>query len=339
MKAMKILCSVMLFVILSFLLVSCSTKDASQTNSEVALNLIKTINLNAIIEEMPAWEVAEDRIFLACPQEIAIRSIDFEGNLLNELTTVGMGPGEIKQFNFPFLDSQKKEFFYVEWSQNKYVYYDYNLNFLRGEDRGLDLLQYYKSYPGKSVKLDTAYGSKDGKMVANLKAGISLEDTTIVIAKSEIDISNYDFETELKIATNGKVIAQYKSASGDINFNIFDMAGNKLREFLYSHSKVQRPDEYLEAIKEQIKKGANFSNFKFEPAITEMAIDGESNIWLTTWDEDHKIKMLVFSESGELLKEFESEEFAYQIKILDDKLFKLRTTEEINQIEIYKIEG
>lgn len=335
MKTMKIMCSALLLVIL----VSCSSKGDSKAAADFKLKLINTIDLNKIIEEVPLWEVAEDRIFLNCPQEIVIKSIDFEGNLLNELTSVGMGPGEIKQFDYPFLDSQKKEFFYIEWSQNKFVYYDYNLNYLRGEDRGMTLLHYNKSYPGKDVSLKAEYGIKDKKIIINQKAAISSPDTTIIFAESEVDFSNYDYATELKIASNGKIITQAFTTSGNIKFNIFDMNGTLIKEVDHINPEVPKIEEQLTQLKEVIKNGRSLKNYKNEIAITEMNIDSKDRIWVSCWNEDHTSKILVFSRDGEIEKEYNYDSMFIRIKILEDKLFKMISTEESNIIEIYKIEG
>lgn len=335
MKTMKIMCSALLLVIL----VSCSSKGDSKAAADFKLKLINTIDLNKIIEEVPLWEVAEDRIFLNCPQEIVIKSIDFEGNLLNELTSVGMGPGEIKSFTYPFLDLQKKEFFYLEWAQNKFVYFDYELNYLRSEERGMSLLHYKKSYPGKVVSLNAEMGMKDKKIISHLEAAISTPDTTIIFAESEVDISNYDYATELKIASNGKIITQSFTTLGNIKFNIFDMDGMLIKEVDHINPVVPKLKEQLTQIKEVIKNGRSLKNYKNEIAITEMNIDSKDRIWVSCWNEDHSSKTLVFSRDGEIEKEYNYDSMFIRIKILDDKLFMLTSTEESNILEIYNIEG
>ncbi len=244
---------IILILAAGLLLLSCGKVGDSNSGSSLKLALLDTIDLSETIEEVPVWFVTEDRIYMACFQEIVVRALDMQGNLIAELDEIGLGPGEIKGIGNMFYHPYTKEIEILDWEQNKFNYFDYDLNFLRGIPKEEKTPQFKHDFGECDISIEQEFENRDGKFLFIIKANINLQDSVKVISTNEIDILNYDFGSEVRGAAGNERVYLGKTTTDKIEIEVYDLEGNKLNTISHSYPKILKTEEELEELQKELE--------------------------------------------------------------------------------------
>jgi len=322
------------------LLGSCRNSQSKGNQNSINFKLLSTIDLSEFIEEEPTWLVTEDRIFLSCSQEILLQSIDHEGQLIAELDEVGVGPGEIKGLTQPFYNPNTNEIEYNDWEQRKLNYFDYDLNYLRSEKSPDGWFFQKRYYPETVFSTFQKFENIDGKFMRQIFAQIEEGDSTKTLNFIEYNImSSVDFEKQLQTVAGKERIFVGTGSIEKIIIDSYDITGEKLNHFEYAHPKVMRAEEQLKEYKEQIAQGRKYKNYKHHLAISSLEIDNQNRVWVFNYAQNRNRNLMTFTESGDLINSVDLRTVNCDIKILNDKMYKIVWDEDdMYSLEIYKIE-
>jgi len=327
--------------LLLVILVGCDSKEKSTVKTKLELKLIKSIKLEGIIEEKPYWNAIEDRIFFSCPFEKVVRVVNFEGKMLAELDKIGEGPGEISGFGLVYIHKQSREIEYDDFTNDRSSIFDYNLNYIRTLPAKISSCYYMYDYPDRKFKLMYNPTREDGKYITNISAEILFADSTKQLASSSFDVLNYNCISEFHVAANDEVILVGQALQDVIDFEVFDLDGNTLNRVKYSYPRIRKCTEEFEDWEDIVKGGGiDYSNWKDYSSIEMIFADFSNRAWILNHNEAKNFNLLVFSPDGELQDEFDLGTRLCDVKVHNDKIFKLSWDKDDNyKIEIYQIEG
>lgn len=149
-----------------------------------------------------------------------------------------------------------------------------------------------------------------------------------------------DIAIQLDGVSNSERIFVGIGSTEEIIIDIFDLDGNIINRINYPHPKVMREEEQLEQISEKIANGKDFRNYKHHCSISSLGADNKNRIWVFNFAQTGNRNLMTFTESGELLNKVDLSTANCDIKILNDKMYKIVwDDDDMYSLEIYQIEG
>jgi hypothetical protein len=288
-------------------------KNENVKVEKIPVQLKKSVDLTEELDAFQEYVLIGDNIYLCSLQSKMVWIIDFDGNIVKVLDTVGSGPGEFSMPTRVFDDSKYDRFGVVDQMNRRTSYFDYKGNYI--EDVGFEglIIPFSRHYVNDMILNFTMNVELDQE-----KGSIMMKPTISLIGEETLTLFQNSFNPiEMNIGSSRIPIYDYNNdhiyittiAPDEYLIHVYDYTGSHIMDISKKYKKVKRTDEEIEEIKnqlEEVKKQAGphgadleFKDYDYNNAIASLLIDGKNRLWVQTQDEDGSF-FDVFDNNGKI---------------------------------------
>ena len=323
---------------------------------EVQLRLVGAVDLQDKIEEITSWIVADEKVYFCSLSQKIVTILDFSGNIIKKLDSVGRGPGE---FLMPLVIIDDERNSRIEVADNllrRNSYFTYNGEYIEDEMLSNDPIYVPQDrivFGEFDVEYIFGMNIMTDKIVMSPTIQIVKPDTTIIlmIRDVELNIAQMDPSQFAYIFTCSDEDVYISTASTDhYKIDVFNTEGKKVKEIRKQFSRIKKSPEDIAKMKEQMAEyeklskdlGSDvkydLSQFEYLEAISQMLVDNEGNLWIATYDTEGNPYYDILNPKGKIIKKCAKSKDAIGMRFYNDKLIEIiKNPDDSYAMNVYEI--
>lgn len=361
---MKTKCNLFAYLLILLLVASCGGKGGgfeiinnpkNPDVEQVQLDLIQSIELNDKIEELTSWIVADEKVYFCSSPQKYITILDFDGNLIKKLDSVGKGPGEFLMPQVIINDERNSRIQVFDSMLRRYSYFTYQGEYI--EDKMLPSTAMYvpadrKVFGESDVEYIFRMEIKPDKIMMSPTIQIVKPDTTIILVTRDLDLNLIQmdpYQFAYTFACSDEYVYVSPITTVRYTIDMFDANGKKIKEIRKRFSRIKRSEEEMARMEEEMAEyekmlkeaGVHYdlSKFKYLEAISDMVIDNKGNLWVGTYDIDGKPYYDIINPEGRIVKRCKKDKNSGGIRFYDNKLIEIvKNPDYTYKMNVYEIE-
>lgn len=308
---------------------------------KVQLELIKSVNLQDMMENITSWIVADGKVYFCSLPEKTIAIIDFDGNVIKKLASSGRGPGEFIMPQSIIHDEKNSRIEVIDNMLRRRSYFTYDGEYIEDvmlPDDPIYIPQTEKLCGEYDVEYIFGMNITPDNIVLSPAVQIVQPDTNIVLVSHDVDlnIAQMDPSQMVYLFTCDDDEIYISDASTDrYTIDVYNTKGEKIKEIHKQYKKIRKSPEEIAKMKEQIAEyeklakdaggDVTFDLSKFESyeAISQLLVDNDNNVWVGTHDAEKNFCYDILDQKGKIIKRCDINKDAIGINIYENKLIEI----------------
>ncbi|MCK4359680.1 MAG: 6-bladed beta-propeller [Candidatus Cloacimonetes bacterium] len=362
---MKTKCKLLVSIFILMLVVCCGKKSGkleiinnpqSPDLEQVQLDLIKTIDLKDKIEDMASWIVADEKVYFCSILQKSVTILDFDGNVIKKLDSIGKGPGEFLMPQVIINDERNSRIEVFDNMLRRNSYFTYDGEYM--EDKMLPTTPMFipqdrKIFGEYDVEYIFRMNIKPDKIVMSPTIQIVKPDTNIILVTRDVDLNLAQMDVSqfaYAFACSDEYAYVSPITTDRYTIDVFNADGEKVKEIRKQFDKIKKSEEDITKMKEQFAEyermskdlGSDMkydlSEYEYLTAVGYLAIDNKGNLWVGTAYAGGENYFDVINPKGKIIKKCNMDKDFIGIRFYNNKLIEvIKNPDDTYKMNIYEV--